>query len=124
MAVAMVCIGGLGLVIQQALLRWNQGQDLRQALITIALSVIIADQVIAHFPRSGAFQTGGGNLATITWPGWTERRIDLQVAGVEYSLTRLLASWRSASPSALPSGPGSIARGPGWSSGPGSTTGR
>ena len=89
MAVAMLCIGGLGFVIQQAFLRWNQGQDLRQALITIALSVIIADQVIAHFPRSGAFQTGGGNLATITWPGWTERRIDLQVAGVEYSLTRL-----------------------------------
>ncbi len=28
---------------------WNQGQELRQALITIAISVIIADQVIAHF---------------------------------------------------------------------------
>ena len=90
LAVAMVCIGSLGLLIQQGLLRWNQGQDLRQALITIAVSVIIADQVIAHFPRSGAFQTGGGNLATITWPGWTERRLDLQVAGVQYSLTRLL----------------------------------
>ena len=34
------------------LLRWNQGQDLRQALITIAVSVIVADQVIAHFPRT------------------------------------------------------------------------
>ena len=89
MAVAMLCIGGLGLVIQQGFLRWNQGQDLRQALITIALSVIIADQVIAHLPRSGAFQTGGGSLSTVTWPGWTERRVDLQVAGVEYSLTRL-----------------------------------
>ena len=90
MAVAMLLIGGLGLIVQQGFLRWNQGQDLRQALITIAISVIIADQVVAHFPRSGAFQTGGGNLATITWPGWTDRRIDLQVAGVEYSLTRLL----------------------------------
>ena len=89
LAVAMGCIAVVGLVIQQGLLRWTQGQDLRQALITIALSVIIADQVIAHFPRSGAFQTGGGNLATITWPGWTERRIDLRTAGVEYSLTRL-----------------------------------
>ena len=89
MAVAMLCIGGLGLLIEQGFLRWNQGQDLRQALITIAISVIIADQVIAHFPRSGAFQTGGGNLATITWPGWTQRRIDLQLAGVQYSLTRL-----------------------------------
>jgi branched-chain amino acid transport system permease protein len=89
LVVAMLFIGGLGLIIQQGFLRWNQGQDLRQALITIALSVIIADQVIAHFPRSGAFQTGGGNLATITWPGWTERRLDLHVAGVNYSLTRL-----------------------------------
>jgi branched-chain amino acid transport system permease protein len=89
MAVAMVCIGALGLIVQQGFLRWNQGQDLRQALITIAISVIIADQVIAHFPRSGAFQTGGGNLATITWPGWTERRIDLRLADVSYSLTRL-----------------------------------
>jgi branched-chain amino acid transport system permease protein len=89
LAVSMLCIGLLGLGIEQGFLRWNQGQDLRQALITIAISVIIADQVIAHFPRSGAFQTGGGNLATITWPGWSGRRLDLHVAGVEYSLTRL-----------------------------------
>ena len=42
-------VGLLGLVVQQVFLRWNQGQELRQALITIAISVIIADQVIAHF---------------------------------------------------------------------------
>ena len=36
-------------IVQQVFLRWNQGQELRQALITIAISVIIADQVIAHF---------------------------------------------------------------------------
>jgi branched-chain amino acid transport system permease protein len=34
---------------QQVFLRWNQGQDLRQALITIALSVIFADQMLAAF---------------------------------------------------------------------------
>ena len=50
--VAMLFIGVFGLAVQQLLLRWNQGQDLRQALITIAVSVIIADQVIAHFPRT------------------------------------------------------------------------
>ncbi|MBA3382922.1 MAG: hypothetical protein H0T97_13850, partial [Actinobacteria bacterium] len=50
--IAMVCIGVFGLGVQQLLLRWNQGQDLRQALITIAVSVIVADQVIAHFPRT------------------------------------------------------------------------
>ena len=42
-------IGVSGVLIQQVFLRWNQGQDLRQALITIALSVILADQMLAAF---------------------------------------------------------------------------
>jgi branched-chain amino acid transport system permease protein len=46
---ATVLIGCIGVLIQQVFLRWNQGQDLRQALITIALSVIIADQMLAAF---------------------------------------------------------------------------
>lgn len=81
----------LGLLIQQVLLRWNQGQDLRQALITIAVSVVIADQVIAHFPRHvppGAVQFGG-NAVSVSWPGWTSRFVDLKLFGVEYSLARL-----------------------------------
>ncbi len=49
MIVAAGIVGVLGLLVQQLLLRWNQGQELRQALITIAISVIIVDQVIAHF---------------------------------------------------------------------------
>ena len=65
--VASVCIGALGLVVQQLFLRWNQGQDLRQALITIAISVIIADQVIAHFHE--------GLARDITWPGSIERLV-------------------------------------------------
>ena len=47
--VAASLIGVVGLIVQQVFLRWNQGQELRQALITIAISIIIADQVIAHF---------------------------------------------------------------------------
>src|SRR5215210_8090806 len=46
---ATLIIGLLGVLIQQVFLRWNQGQDLRQALITIALSVIFADQMLAAF---------------------------------------------------------------------------
>ena len=46
---ATAIIGVIGVLIQQVFLRWNQGQDLRQALITIALSVIIADQMLAAF---------------------------------------------------------------------------
>src|SRR3954447_4102887 len=37
--VAALVAGLLGLLMQQVLLRWNQGQELRQALITIAISV-------------------------------------------------------------------------------------
>jgi branched-chain amino acid transport system permease protein len=86
------CIALFGLGMQQLLLRWNQGQDLRQALITIAISVVVADQVIAHFPRSvpeGAPRFGG-NAVSIAWPGWTDRRVDLQLFGIQYSLSRLL----------------------------------
>ena len=85
-------IAVVGLVTQQSLLRWNQGQDLRQALITIAVSLIVADQIIAHFPRavpSGA-QKFGGNVVSMTWPGWTDRLLDLHVWDVRYSLARLV----------------------------------
>jgi branched-chain amino acid transport system permease protein len=79
--VGAVCIAALGLFAQQLLLRWTQGQELRQALITIALSVIIADQVIAHFEE--------GIAVSVTWPGKIDRLVDLHVWGVEYSLARL-----------------------------------
>ncbi len=49
LVLATVIIGILGVILQQVFLRWNQGQDLRQALITIALSVIFADQMLAAF---------------------------------------------------------------------------
>src|SRR5215212_7840192 len=39
---AMAISGIVGLVMHQLFLRWNQGQDLRQALITIAFSLILA----------------------------------------------------------------------------------
>jgi branched-chain amino acid transport system permease protein len=81
-AVATISIGVLGLAVQQLFLRWNQGQDLRQALLTIAVSVILADQVIAHFH--------GGLGRSVTWPGSIERFVDLHVFSVRYSLARLV----------------------------------
>jgi branched-chain amino acid transport system permease protein len=48
-ALAMGASGLVGLVMHQLFLRWNQGQDLRQALITIAVSLILADQMLAYF---------------------------------------------------------------------------
>ncbi|TQM94410.1 MAG: branched-chain amino acid ABC transporter permease [Roseinatronobacter sp.] len=39
----------VGLIMQVAFLGWMQGQELRQALVTIGLSIIIADQILATF---------------------------------------------------------------------------
>jgi branched-chain amino acid transport system permease protein len=46
---AVLIIGVVGVLVQQLFLRWNQGQDLRQALITIAISVVAADQMLAAY---------------------------------------------------------------------------
>jgi branched-chain amino acid transport system permease protein len=71
----------IGLIMQQVFLRWNQGQELRQALITIAIAIILADQMLAHF---------GGVAEDISWPGALDKFVNLHVAGIEYSLTRLV----------------------------------
>jgi branched-chain amino acid transport system permease protein len=71
-------VGLVGLVMQQAFLRWNQGQDLRQALITIALSVIFADQMFAHF---------GGIAESISQPqGWPQ---SVKLGSIHYGFFRL-----------------------------------
>ena len=80
--VATISIGILGLAVQQLFLRWNQGQDLRQALITSAISVILADQIIAHFR--------GGLGRSVSWPGSIDRLVDLHVLTIQYSLARLV----------------------------------
>jgi branched-chain amino acid transport system permease protein len=79
--VGTLLIGLIGLAMQQLLLRWNQGQDLRQALITIAVSIILADQMIARF---------GGIPQDISFPGRIDNFVDLHVEGIQYSEERLL----------------------------------
>src|SRR3954454_8106241 len=74
-------VAGAGLLMQQLFLRWNQGQDLRQALITIAISIILADQMLAHF---------GGVAEDIAWPGTFDKFVDLHVYGIQYTMTRLV----------------------------------
>lgn len=68
----------LGVVLQQVLLRWNQGQELRQALITIAISVILADQMLRQF---------GGLAETMVWPGAVSHYIT--ISGERYATSRL-----------------------------------
>jgi branched-chain amino acid transport system permease protein len=78
--VAAGAVALVGLLAQQVFLRWNQGQELRQALITIAISVILADLMIAWF---------GGVATDIAWPGTLFRFVDLKVFGIQYAATRL-----------------------------------
>ncbi len=71
-------VAGAGLVMQQLFLRWTQGQDLRQALITIAISIILADQMLAHF---------GGVAEDIAWPRNFDTFTNVHVAGIQYTTT-------------------------------------
>jgi branched-chain amino acid transport system permease protein len=83
--IAALIAGVMGLAMQQLLLRWNQGQELRQALITIAISVIVADQVIVH--------TGGGTAADMSFPGdinkFVNTHIPIEGRDFSYSGARL-----------------------------------
>ena len=80
LVIATLVGGAAGLLMQQLLLRWNLGQDLRQALITIAVSIILADQLLVHF---------GGIAQTITPPGRLASSVDLHVYGLQYPAFRL-----------------------------------
>ncbi len=68
----------LGVAAQQLLLRWNQGEDLRQAIITVALAVILADQMLAEF---------GGLAQRAVWPGAVVHFFE--VLGQRYATSRL-----------------------------------
>jgi branched-chain amino acid transport system permease protein len=77
---AMLATGVVGLVMHQLFLRWNQGQDLRQALITIALSLILADQMLAHF---------GATPTAIVPPDFLASPTNLGVYSLAYPTFRL-----------------------------------
>ena len=68
----------LGVVLQQVFLRWNQGQELRQALITLAISVVLADQMLRQF---------GGLAKTMVWPGAVTHFVE--IGGNRYATSRL-----------------------------------
>jgi branched-chain amino acid transport system permease protein len=68
----------LGVVMQQLFLSWNQGQDLRQAIITIAIAVILADQMLVEF---------GALAQTMVWPGDVVHFFE--IFGERYATSRL-----------------------------------
>jgi len=78
--VASAAMAGIGLVMQQGFLRWTQGQDIRQALITIAVSLILADQMIAHW---------GGVEKNIAFPDVIGTDKFINIGGVSYAWSRI-----------------------------------
>jgi branched-chain amino acid transport system permease protein len=68
----------VGLLLQQVLLQWNEGQELRQALITLAVTVILADQMLREF---------GGLAQRLVWPGAVTHFVS--VLGERYAVSRL-----------------------------------
>jgi branched-chain amino acid transport system permease protein len=67
-----------GTVVHQVFLQWNEGQELRQALITLAITVVVADQMLREF---------GGLAQRMVWPGAVTHFIT--VFGQRYATTRL-----------------------------------
>jgi branched-chain amino acid transport system permease protein len=78
---AALAMGLLGVVIHQVFLRWNQGQELRQALITIALVIILADQMLAQF---------GGVAKDIKAPAAWPESVTLPLASGGVGFIRLI----------------------------------
>jgi len=78
--VASAAMAGIGLVMQQGFLRWTQGQDIRQALITIAVSLILADQMIAHW---------GGLEQNIAFPNFVGTDKFIVIGGISYAWSRI-----------------------------------
>jgi branched-chain amino acid transport system permease protein len=79
--IAAACIAIVGVLMQQLFLRWNQGQELRQALITIAISIIAADQILAHFVKGGA--------SDISWPKELGSDKFAHIGSINYTWSRL-----------------------------------
>jgi branched-chain amino acid transport system permease protein len=75
-----VAIAALGVGVQQVLLRRIQGEELREALITIGLAIVIADQCLAYW---------GGTPRDIGVPSGLSGAKELGVADVLYPTYRL-----------------------------------
>lgn len=73
-------MGVVGVVVQQGLLRRIQGQDLRESLVTIGLSIVAADLLLAHY---------GGLTYSFSPPERIHGATDLRIASVIYPTYRL-----------------------------------
>jgi branched-chain amino acid transport system permease protein len=86
-----VIVALLGMVLQFTIFRWMEGQDLRQTLVTIALSLILADLMLWRW---------GGDFYQVPMPAWlggpvevplvTAIRSSGELVYLQYPLVRLV----------------------------------
>jgi branched-chain amino acid transport system permease protein len=77
---APLMVAVVGILIQQGLLRRIQGQDLREALVTIGVSIIVADLLLARY---------GGQSYELTPPDVINGSASLGLFGITYPSFRL-----------------------------------
>ena len=63
-----VIVGIVGILMQVFLFRWMEGQDLRQTLVTIGLSIVAADLLLWSY---------GGDTFQVTTPEWLAGPVEL-----------------------------------------------
>ncbi len=66
--VVFIVVALLGIVLQFTIFRWMEGQDLRQTLVTIALSLILADLMLWRW---------GGDFYQVPTPAWLAGPIEV-----------------------------------------------
>jgi branched-chain amino acid transport system permease protein len=77
---APLLVAVVGILIQQGLLRRIQGQDLREALVTIGVSIVVADLLLAHY---------GGQSYELTPPDAINGSTFLGLFNITYPTFRL-----------------------------------
>ena len=88
---AFLIVALLGIVLQFSIFRWMEGQDLRQTLVTIAISLILADIMLWRW---------GGDFYQVPMPAWlsgpvqvplvTAVRSSGELVYLQYPLIRLV----------------------------------
>ncbi|WP_376984379.1 branched-chain amino acid ABC transporter permease [Bosea sp. R86505] len=68
---AFLVVAIVGILMQVLLFRWMEGQDLRQTLVTIGLSIIFADLLLWSY---------GGDTFQVTAPDWLSGPVTLPLA--------------------------------------------
>ena len=66
--IVFIVVALLGIVLQFTIFRWMEGQDLRQTLVTIALSLILADLMLWRW---------GGDFYQVPTPAWLSGPVEV-----------------------------------------------